>query len=541
MRLSATAGLALLVCCTSASEAPPPGETELPPPGGPALQVTVRSGDDLQPLPSRLLIRAVPPTRQPSFRSDGATTVEIAPQVVGDPEGALLVTGQATLPLPPGTYEVRATAGPEYEIALQRVTVPQSQVATLDVTLEHSVRTDGWIAADMHVHSALSGDSRLHARHRVISEVTSGIELIVPTEHVWHNDFSAELYALGYGSRAVTIPGSEYGFRDGHIGVYPVRFDPQGPLFGAPEWERWPWHGIDPETYFPLIHALPGEPVIVMAHPRLPPDLGYLRNIRWQPGMPLPTASLFDGMEVLPGYEQTPAQVTALVADWFYLLNQGHRITALGNSDTHRLDWLRAGYPRSWLRLPTEDPQRVLPEDLRAAVRGMRAVASNGPFVLLRAGDREIGDTVSVRGGRLRVEVLADAPSWIDLDQLLMYRNGTLVRELPIQRRGHPALREVVDLDVPQDGWLVAMVVGRQPLPVEIIGQLGGGTVRPIAFTNPLWLDADGDGQVRPPLGPPPRPMPLGVPAEPPPGGLEELLQPLHAPLDCEPSAWPGL
>src|SRR5262249_34663994 len=156
---------------------------------------------------------------------------------------------------------------------------------------------------------------------------------------------------------------------------------PRGKLFGAPDWEIWPWHHISPEHYFPEIHALPGQPLIVINHPRMPPDLGYFHNLRWTPGEPLPGIDLFDGLEVLNGYENSPRETTRLLRDWFYLLNQGKRLVGLGNSDTHRINWLRAGYPRSWLRLATADPARLLPTDLREGLLGMRAIASNGPWV----------------------------------------------------------------------------------------------------------------------------------------------------------------
>lgn len=542
----AVLALALLVGCGRQPEpanAPDAGAGQRDPKAaaGPALQIVVRDGDDLQPLPARMLVAPVAPTKMPNFRSDGWTAAFVANDVLGAPEGVLLVTGRALLPFPDGTYDLSFLQGPEYEMVRRRVTIGPKAVAPVDVTLEHTVHTDGWMAADMHLHTRLSGDSKVAAHHRVISEVASGIRLLVPTEHTYHNDLQPQIDELGYTQRAVSIPGSEYGFDLGHIGVYPVRFDPRGRFYGAPAWEEWPWRSISAEVYFPQIHALAGDPLIIINHPRLPPDLGFFHNLRWRPGQPLPALDLFDGIEVLSGYENSPHETTALLSDWFYLLNLGRRVVGLGNSDTHRIDWLRAGYPRTWLHLATDEPVRVLPEDLREALLSMRAVASNGPFVNLKVNGEDLGALVNARAGHVTARVVADAPGWIDLTRVLLYQNGNLLKEIPVTQRRHPALTEEVEVPVSADGWLVAVAVGDLPLPVEVIGAVKNGMARPFAFTNPVWLDADGDGRVKMAPAAPPQPQPFGAmfqTEEPRTGlGFFDGL-PLHAPLDCEPAAW---
>src|SRR5689334_14778653 len=101
----------------------PPVQMVTPVEPGPALLATVRSGDDMKPMPSRLLIKAVAPTRRPDFKSDGFSTVELSAGLLADPEGVLLVTGQARVPLPVGTYQVRAVQGPEHELVERTVQI----------------------------------------------------------------------------------------------------------------------------------------------------------------------------------------------------------------------------------------------------------------------------------------------------------------------------------------------------------------------------------------------------------------------------------
>lgn len=510
-------------------------------PSAPAIHIVLRDSDSMMPMPGRAIIYPVGMTPKPDFKSDGATASVLAPGVIGAPEGVLLVSGDATIGLPIGTYDLILLQGTEYESVRKTVSVTADAVTQVDVTLEHTVKTEGWLAADMHIHSRRSFDSKLLAAHRVVSEVVSGIQVLVPTEHGYHYDLSDLIKTLDYGSRAVSIPGSEYNFQGGHAGIYPVVFDPNGPFLGAPPWQEWPKPNMaDPETYFPLVHQQAGSPLIVINHPRLPPDLGYFLNIRWRPGMPLKTAGLFDAMEVLNGYAMQPHEVAELLQDWFTLLNQGLRVTGLGNSDTHRIDWLRAGYPRTWLQFPTSEPSRVIPSDLRDALLSMRAVGSNGPFVTMSAEGKGIGDTVKVQSGNVSVSITADAPGWVDLTRLQIYRNGVLFTEIPITSRSHPALSTKVDVDVPSDGWIVALALGDAPLPTDVIGAVNAGRALPMAFTNPIWLDADGDGKVTPSSSVPPRPLPWKQSMLASDQDRAQLLELLHAPLDCEPFEYPS-
>ena len=75
----------------------------------------------------------------------------LTPDVLGITDGAILVGGEGTLPIREGTYDILVTQGPEFEQVRQQVTVAGKAIAELDVVLQHSVRTDGWLAADMHI------------------------------------------------------------------------------------------------------------------------------------------------------------------------------------------------------------------------------------------------------------------------------------------------------------------------------------------------------------------------------------------------------
>src|SRR5207244_567550 len=124
----------------------------------------------------------------------------VAPGVLGAPEGVLLVTGLGSVPVPPGSYDLFITRGPEYEAVQAHVSVSAGEVEEIDAELDRTVDTGGWLAADLHVHSRNSFDSKIPLERRVISMVTNGIEVIVSTEHNNVTDFAPIIAQLGYGN-----------------------------------------------------------------------------------------------------------------------------------------------------------------------------------------------------------------------------------------------------------------------------------------------------------------------------------------------------
>jgi hypothetical protein len=353
------------------------------------------------------------------------------------------------------------------------------------------------------------------------------------------------LAALGYGPELVgSLVGNEFNFREGHGGVYPVPYDPTDAAGGgAMPYQTPNPDGSCPEPMlgincyhdvvaFPLMHArMPGVSVVTVNHPfwcdtTLPGcdhcqlgyqcgDLGYFTNIGWgastphPPPTPLGSAGLFDAMEVLNGYQTNAVALGALVQDWFYLLSTGVRVTALGNSDTHKINWLRSGWPRSWLRLPNDRPGDTMGTVFADAVRQGRAVASTGPFVAFTVDGAQIGDTVVPKtAGQVTIDITADVPGWMRIDTVRLYVNGQEATHWSVAGGTHPAFHATVTQPITGDSWIVVNASGAQPLPADIVGEVSyasGSPMLPWAITNPVFVDADGSGSWKPPMRPIPR------------------------------------
>ncbi len=490
------------------------------------LLITVDDEDTNAPVPARVIFRPPPGSGFADSLTSGTvnplsagsyTGSQVSPGVIGSPEGVLLANGRGVVPVPAGTYQLFITRGPEYEAVQRTVTVAAGGAEVVQATLVRSVDTRGWLAADMHVHTGRSFDSALLPERRVISMVTNGVEVVVATDHNVFTDLGPVAAGLGYGADLIgTIVGDEFNFAEGHGGAYPMPYDATLPGGGAPPYENLvagscpePRVGINcypAAIAFPFMHSkLLGTSVVTVNHPWWANgDLGYFTNIEWGAGTanPLParleTAHLFDAIEILNGYQSYDVPENNLLADWFYLLGQGYRVTALGSSDTHKINWVRPGWPRTWLRLPNDLPGETTGAALADAIRHNRAIASTGPFITMTVDGAQIGDQVTPKvKGQITIQVNVDAPDWIDVDTLRIYVDGRVraTSSLPVGRR--PRFAGSFVLPITKDAWVVALASGEQELPADVVGESGdyvGHPMKPWAITNAIYVDGDGDG-----------------------------------------------
>jgi hypothetical protein len=226
---------------------------------------------------------------------------------------------------------------------------------------------------------------------------------------------------------------------------------------------------------------------------------------------------------VVNGFELKQADVVVNnVRDWFAMLNVGLYYTAVGNSDSHTLVHQWAGYPRTYVRVNDDRPERVTPEEVAGALLKGRAQISNGIFLEIRANDNaQIGDIIQADDGVVNLHVVARAAPWVDVKLAEVWVNGE-----SRARTERMAARAQVNrvqwnerLQLERDAWIVVVVRGG----VDLEESFPGGRGLPFAIANPIFVDVDGDGEftaplsgddedseeeVAPPARPPPSPPP---------------------------------
>lgn len=562
---------------------------ESPRPGSVVFEVRDERG---RLLPAKLTVFQERPGHDTSNRQPALGD----PFIAGSPEWVVFADrGEGQMFLPPGEYYAVASRGFEYELDVSEVfTVDARSSHRLDFVVRRSVETDGWIGADLHVHSAPSHDSGVSLPQRVRTMACEGVEFFVGTDHDVYTDFQPTIEAMGLSPWVRSAVGVETTTIEiGHFLGFPMREHYLQEGGGAMNWT-----GLTPAEIIENLRdegrQVGFEPFVFVAHPR-DGILGYFDQygfdpFRGTPGSPVFSPSLlgaanplltagnatleFDGLELftgkridlhrtptvpeLAGFNQgdgtdvhdwmtrTMAEQEALidgtyrlsgdieggVDDWFSMLNLGYRVTALGNSDTHGETSTEAGLPRNYVLTDIDAPEFLEPQLVTDAIRAHRVVASYGPFLRMWIDDAEIGSEITASGD-ITIQLEVQAPTWIDVDRVEVYENGTLIREIPVAP-GMPASQRLLETFThtpAADAWYVAIATGDTSLApvateVEIpylpleevvsealgvipaVGSLLGEPllfpkeypVLPYALTNPIWVDVGGDGWTPPGL-----------------------------------------
>ena len=153
------------------------------------------------------------------------------------------------------------------------------------------------------------------------------------------------------------------------------------------------------------------------------------------------------------------------IDDWFTLLNLG--FVLLGNSDAHGKTSIEAGCPRNFVRVDGDTPTTVDDDEIAAAVKAGRVVASYGPFVEFYAnGDPDLGVGAEVNGSEVTFTLRIQSPSWFTVDRAEIYENGSLIKSVDIEDSGLNVLDYYKEFSVSptKDSWYVVIVMGNDDL-----------------------------------------------------------------------------
>jgi hypothetical protein len=458
-----------------------PVELEIP--RGGHIRVVARDEERGREIPVRVTVRGVGPTRDPDLgppdRAAGAGPVAIALQ------------GRTEVPVPPGRYRVIVSHGPEWTVDEQEVTVTETLRAEVEARLRRVVAMREWVGCDLHVHANPSFDSRVTIEDRVASLVAEGVGFAAPTEHNVVGDYSAGVAMMAGAVEevfqwvpAVEVTTDRSAQPWGHFNVYPYRSDPAVPGGGPP-----PFLNVTPRQIFRAVRANNPEAIIQVNHPRMQPNIGYFNatglDVRTQRAVSPEYDPTFDAVEVFNGHFLNRIdQVENVLHDWMSLLAGGRRYVGTGSSDSHRVIYQWAGYPRTYVHVTEAAPT---PSDILTALRRGRAFVTSGPMLLLTVGDAEPGDTVPVRPNTpVRVRVRVRAAPWIPVNTVELYRDGTRVATVSV-RPTHNVERLDTELTLAVSPGSFVLAVARGPRGgLDTVLPHAAGV--PFAFTNPIWF-----------------------------------------------------
>jgi hypothetical protein len=417
--------------------------------------------------------------------------------------------GEAHVDLDDGRWRILGVRGIRDDVA--DVTIDLSGPADVVLVVPRVIDLPD-AAGDLHVHTARSGDAFVPDRLRFASLAATGLDVLAITDHGKVASVGGFFPDPDEGGPLV-IDGIESdvgaGESDGHLLAFPQVSAPVDA-------------GADVAGWLDALRGS-GAEVVQLAHPRgieFAPGEGLkhthalLHDRGYQPGEPLDSAE--NAWLLAPNAAGTrPLDLDALEVinrfsvegwlevrtDWFSWLNQGHFVTGTGNSDSHAADLERAGLPTNLVRC---DPCDV--PGFARAVKAGRVRVSTGPIVDVRVGDAGPGDLVTSAAPVAMITVRA--ASWVPVDELRMVVDGEVVRAEPVPdvRDARGVLDYAVAWPVPldEDGWVLVEAgipiddrPGTRVVPRPGLYGLVAPEYLPIAFTNPVRVDVDGDGAWR--------------------------------------------
>lgn len=397
--------------------------------------------------------------------------------------------GTATLHLRPGTYDIYTSRGMEYDFEVETVTITPGDTVTVAHTISRVVNTEGWIAADTHLHSINSIDSGLDLETRMLAAAAEGVEWAIATDHNYVTDYEPTIWGLGLyewvrGSVGIELTTQE----SGHFNGYPLEYDVGAVTHGAFQTSLRP-----PGELFATLRELgaysPEETVVQVNHPRdsitgyfnqydrdaltteYNDELDFLDQIIYDQtggvidvfgpaffeygddGQPIGDApdewvttysSDFDALEVLNGklfwtlhhfrddegrIVREDGEVTSpgVIDDWYNLLNLGQRYIAVGSSDSHGTGD-EAGFFSTYVFTGEDDVRQVDERDFFRQMKSRNVIATNGPFLRfwVNGPDTPIGADIVDEDGTVTVGIEMTAAPWVSVGRINIVRNGVI-------------------------------------------------------------------------------------------------------------------
>lgn len=460
---------------------------------GAHVEVTVTDADHQTGIPCRLTLTRPDGTLQP-LQASPVNDVAVRVGVVYTREG------KAGLSLPPGDYVLYAGHGFEWSVQRVELKLLAGNNPPVALALKREVNTEGWIAADSHIHTLThSGHGDAKIEERLLTIAGEGIELAIATDHNHHADYAPALAAMRLSGRFTPVIGNEVTTKHGHFNAFPI----------APGATVVDHHVEDWAKLIPAIRATAGVKVITLNHPR---DLhsGFVPfgSVQFNPstGKHRQADALkdVDAMEVVTSAAMQ-SDIQLLFRDWFALLNRGHRIAAIGSSDSHDVSRYILGQGRTYVAAKDSDPAQVPLDEVWQSYQKGRLLVSMGLLAKVKVNDRfETGDLVTGPGATLKVQVSVLGPSWVTADRVALYANGLLIKEQVIKDEQRAGEKAAITWEIPRPSHDVHLVVIASgpgviapyweiPRPYQASSDVFHPRV--IGSTNPVWIDGDGDGK----------------------------------------------
>lgn len=429
---------------------------------------------------------------------------------------AYSVHGRLRCPLAPGTYEVIFSHGPEYNSEKRSITISTAKIETLSVQLTRGVDTTGWVSADLHSHSSPSGDNTSDQYGRVENLLCENIEFAPCTEHNRISSYVPHLNQMKLNHLLATCTGIELTGSPtpiNHQNAFPLHRHPHTQNGGGPRASSNPVTQIERLALWDNA----SEKVVQMNHPNLHriygdldadgiPDDGFRGMLEWADVVEVhPLETIFQDVANNP---PSVRRMRIPLFQWMQLLNQGHRIPGVINTDSH-YNHHGSGWRRNWFVSSTDDPAEISTDEMVREIQAGHIIMSTGPFLSVLAQSPSATDTV-IPGDDLvatdrhvTLNVKVQCPNWLDVNRVQVFINGRPSDDHNYTRKNSPKLfgdidsvvkfDSSIDVALSGDAHLIVATIGEGMTMEKVMGRRYGKRP-PIAVSNPIFVDVNQNG-----------------------------------------------
>lgn len=426
------------------------------------------------------------------------------------------VHGRFFCPLDPGKYEILFSRGPEYSSVSKKIEVVANQMISLQVRLDRVVNTTGWVSADLHSHSSPSGDNTSDQFGRVENLLCEHVEFAPCTEHNRISTYVPHLEQMGLTHLMATCTGIELTGSPtpvNHQNAFPLHHHPHTQNGGGPRASSNPVVQIERLAMWDEA----SDKLVQMNHPNLHqihgdvdtdgvPDQGFRGMLKWTDVIEVhPLETIFQD---IPSDPPDVRKMRIPLFQWMQLLNQGKRIPGVINTDSH-YNHHGSGWRRNWIASSTDDPAKISTEEMVRQTEAGHVVMSTGPFLSVKASSEANsdvaipGDDLATLDGKVSLTVRVQCPNWLDVNRVQIFINGRASPEHNYTRKRSGDLFGGLDdvkkfdstlqLTLERDSHLIVATIG-EGMTIERVMGTRFGRRPPIAVSNPIFVDVDGNG-----------------------------------------------
>jgi len=369
------------------------------------------------------------------------------------------------------------------------------------------------ISVDPHMHT-LNSDGSMTIAERIKSVVAEGVDVAISADHNYLSDYPSVLKKLGLGEYIAVLIGQEVTPLDANqiympeFNRFPLRMREDEPGNGAIDIRFF-------ENNTPILDESrrkdPGA-LIQVNHPRRS-GYGYFTYYQLDPETAATALkgfdTSFDLLEVMNGpfFSHDKSKNSEVIADWLHLLKRGYYFPIVGSSDSHGIDREEPGYARTYVFYDGEKGNGLDIDTLLRALKKGRSFISNGPVVQFMVNRHYLpGDLLTVKDGTLEIRIKVQSAPWVSVDEVRVIINGERKKILPVKapREQILKLEDRISLNIQNDSYIAIEVIGNETLYPVVQSRLKRDGYKygplPYALTNPIFVDADGNGKFDSPL-----------------------------------------